>query len=262
MWFRMRKLNCLLKMNKNLAETSFWEGLNTSVSFTKPSTDNLIKKWILNYIPPANNNSCIEIGCFPGTYLTLFGDLGYELNGIDILSGTDTDLPQWLKNEKYKVGKFIRGDFLVHDFSNQKFDIVYSLGFIEHFTDWESVVVKHCSLVKQNGFIILETPNFRGIIQRALHYWLDKKNLKRHNLDAMNPDKWEKLLVKEGFSIMDKGYFQGFDFWVEEEGRNIFQKFIIKMILMFLSVIKKILFCNCQHFSPFCKIIAKKMTRD
>ncbi|MBI3500630.1 MAG: class I SAM-dependent methyltransferase [Bacteroidetes bacterium] len=244
-------------MNHNLAEKTFWESLNNNIAFHKVDFNNPIKIWIEKFIEK-EKGSCIEIGCFPGRYLTIFGDLGYELNGIDLLPGTDTDLPQWLVKEKYKVGKFIRANFLEYDFTNQQFDIVYSLGFIEHFTDWESVVIKHSTLVKENGFIIIETPNFRGIIQRILHYTLDKINLKRHNIHSMNPDKWEQLLIQEGFTIIDKGYFQGFDFWVEEQKRNQLKKFLIKVIYKVLPLLKKILIFNSKHFSPFCGIVAKK----
>jgi 2-polyprenyl-3-methyl-5-hydroxy-6-metoxy-1,4-benzoquinol methylase len=245
-------------MSKNLAEKDFWEHLNKDIRFDKVNQDNLIRQWLNRYFHyTKEQKKCIEIGCFPGRYLTIFGDLGYELNGIDILEKTSTELPDWLNKSGYKVGKFIVGDFLDYQFS-EKYDLVYSLGFIEHFTNWEDVLIKHAELVKKGGYLVIETPNFRGWIQRFLHLTTDNKNFKRHNIESMNPDKWEKVLGKE-FKVIYKGYFYGFDFWVEEQKRYFFQKIILKIIFKTLPFIRKTVKINSKHFSPFCGLIVKKI---
>lgn len=244
-------------MNINLAEKSFWESINKTNEYAKPLHDNIIIKWLSkHHNVHVENKSCIEIGCFPGRYLTFFGDLGYELNGIDIIDRTSSELPSWLIGQGYKVGEFITSDFLEYNF-NKKYDLVYSLGFIEHFTDWESVIIKHADLVKPGGILIIETPNFKGIVQRLLHIILDKENYKRHNIWSMDPLKWEKVLGNE-FSITYSGYFYGFDFWVEKQRRNVFQKLILKILFKTLPTIKKAIKMNSKYFSPFCGLIAQR----
>lgn len=245
-------------MNKNLADISFWEYLNKDISLIKPDARHPMKKWINENIDKGVG-SCIEIGCFPGRYLTIFGDLGYQLNGIDQLDQTEKELPKWLKSAGYNVGEFIESDFLTYDFKEKTYDVVYSLGFIEHFTNWDEIIRAHTKLVKKHGIILIETPNFKGFIQQFLHYFFDRENLNRHNISAMNPNKWEKILKEEGFTIQYKGYFYGFDFWVEDQQRNKVQKYLIKYLLKIIYKIKPHINYNSRHYSPFCGIIAQKL---
>ncbi len=245
-------------MNENLASISFWEYKNEEIEFVKVNDDNPVKRWINEQIK-FGNGSCLEIGCFPGRYLTIFGDLGYQLNGIDLLDKTDTELPVWLKREGYIVGDFIKDDFIAHDFNEKKYDIVYSLGFIEHFTNWEEVVVKHIQLVKPGGKLIIEVPNFRGYIQYFLHFIFDRENLRRHFVPSMDPDKWEKLLLREGFEIEKKEFFYGFDFWVEEQKRNRVMIFLLNFFHKVVWKVKPFIKGNSKHYSPFCGIVARKL---
>jgi len=50
-----------------------------------------------------------------------------------------------------------------------KFDIVASFGFIEHFTNWVEILESHISLLNNNGYLIVEVPNFIGPFQHWLH---------------------------------------------------------------------------------------------
>ena len=71
--------------------------------------------------------------------------------------------------------------------SNEKFDIVLSLGFIEHFNNFCGVIFDHATLCKTGGTVIIGAPNFASPIQRALHRVLDKDNLSNHVLETMYP---------------------------------------------------------------------------
>lgn len=244
-------------MIKNLADQTHWENLNKKHRFFK-ARDPFIKNWVMKYLPGGNYSDCIEVGCFPGSYQHIFGDMGCELNGIDLMPGTDSALPQWLASGNYKVGKFIRADFLEHDFRGQQFDIVVSLGFIEHFTDWKPVLKKHCDLVKPGGILIIEAPNFRGIVQQLLHRTVDGENFRRHNVSSMNPGKWEQVISAENFSTLFKGYFGGWDYWIEEQERNRLQKFLLKLLHGYNWRLKKIFSSDSPHYSQLCGIIARK----
>lgn len=247
-----------MSIHKNLADISFWVQLNKDIKFEKPTHDHPIRKWV-NENLSGGNGSCLEIGCFPGRYLTIFGDLGYELNGIDQLKHTSTLLPEWLKNEGYKAGEFIEGDFLSYDWKDKKFDLVYSLGFIEHFTNWEEVIRSHCKIVKDGGMLLIEAPNFSGFFQHILHYLFDRENLKRHYIQSMSPKKWNKILVSEGFVVQYKGYFYGFDFWTEDQNRSKANQAILNFLMKVFYKIKPHIKFNSRFFSPYCGIIAKKI---
>ena len=45
-------------------------------------------------------------------------------------------------------------------FREESFDLVYSLGVIEHFKNPENVISKHLDMVKSNGLVVITVPNF------------------------------------------------------------------------------------------------------
>ena len=187
----------------------------------------------------------------------IFGDLGYQLNGIDQVDLVETELPKWFKEEKYLVGDFYQGDFLNWK-SKNKYDIVTSFGFIEHFKNFDEIIELQCNLVKKGGHILIETPNFKGFSQRWLRYFLDKKNLDRHYIPSMNIEKWEKVLKHNNFEIIEKKYLGNFSIWVENQERNKIQKLTLRALKKFNSFLSKNLPSNHKHFSPYLGVIAVK----
>jgi hypothetical protein len=52
-----------------------------------------IRKWIENHLQPSDSGgSLLEIGCFPGAYLAVFGDLGYERHHVPAM-----DVAKWAR---------------------------------------------------------------------------------------------------------------------------------------------------------------------
>ena len=77
----------------NKASKEFWEELYTTKVLEQPKKTDRHRVWLEPRIPPADpseHKSCIEVGCYPGTWLTVYGDQGYELYGIDYCKQLDT----------------------------------------------------------------------------------------------------------------------------------------------------------------------------
>jgi len=214
-----------------------------------------IREWIEYHVFPSKG-TCLEIGCFPGRILSVFGELGYELHGVDLTPRVEEDLSKWLKGRGHRVGEFHKTD-VSEFFPSEQYDIVSSFGFIEHFSDWRGMILKHASLVNKNGILIIETPNFRGLVQHFLHHVFDRENLDRHNLDSMQVREWEKILRELGFEVVYCGYFGNFLFWVDECKRNWFKRFLINLIQSTTKRCLKYL-PNNRVYSPFCGLICKK----
>lgn len=70
-------------MTNKLTTKAFWITEAANHVFNRHGNDHGINVFIKRYIPKTEKGTCIEIGSFPGPYLTTFGDLGYILNGID-----------------------------------------------------------------------------------------------------------------------------------------------------------------------------------
>lgn len=242
----------------NKASIEYWNNSYKNVTPYCIETSDPVREWMVSHIPTASNNkqNAIEIGCYPGRYLSVLGDLGYELFGIDRVSRIN-EIPTLFKKHNYKIGSFWNEDFL-HFKCKTKFDVVFSAGFIEHFTNWEEVFEKHCSLVKDNGLLVIETPNFIGKFQLLLHTIFDKNNLSRHHIPAMEINDWEKILKKQNFEIIQKGFFGKIDFWNEDPPSNKFSRICLKRIKQLLKYSRNILPENKRLYSPFIGIIAKK----
>ncbi|MFH0702326.1 MAG: methyltransferase domain-containing protein [bacterium] len=271
----------------NLAEQSYWDKSYENYNLEIAPKKDQVRQWIEKFVPKAHSQAsnpselerieenmerrlslpqALEIGCFPGRYLTVLGELGYELNGIDLTPGIERNFVDWLKSRKYKTGEFSKISLSEYRNKNSgiKYDLVCSFGFIEHFIDWKDVLLKHADFVKDEGYLIISAPNFRGILQRILHFCLDNKNYKRHYIPSMNPFLWKKIVqdLDFNFDIIYCGYFGAFEFWVDKQEINSFQKIISIIIIKFLMPILKKLPGNNEIYSPYCGLIAKKRKSD
>jgi 2-polyprenyl-3-methyl-5-hydroxy-6-metoxy-1,4-benzoquinol methylase len=175
----------------NKADQKYWDKYYSGFEFQIAPVIHPIRQLIEQYIPETNCKTCIEIGCYPGALLAVFGELGYKLYGIDLYEKIDI-LPKWLESQNYNVGEFWKDDFLKFN-PGHKFAVVSSFGFLEHFTNWEEILLKHLELVEDGGHIIIEAPNFIGAFQHFLHKNFDKKNYDHHHIPAMNNDNWSEI---------------------------------------------------------------------
>ncbi|MBD0257736.1 MAG: class I SAM-dependent methyltransferase [Cytophagales bacterium] len=243
----------------NLAEQVYWDALYTETPLEPVGKNDPIRKWIeqnVPAVPAAERRTCLEIGCFPGRYLSIFGELGYEVHGLD-RTPRITELPAWFNRLGFKVGHFEQQDIQAVSFA-QQYDVVCSFGFIEHFTNWDEIIEIHSRLVKKGGYLVIETPNFRGTVQRVLRQSLDSENLKRHYLKSMSPRKWKRVLEKHDYRILFEGYLGEFDFWVEDQERNRLQKRLLSAVLANMDKLKSAMKNSSSHYSPYCGIIANK----
>ena len=239
----------------NLAPQEYWDKSYEKYNFTNTPKEDPIRKWIEKYVPKGTG-ICLELGAFPGRYLSLFGELGYELSGIDLTPQITSSLPDWLRQNGFRTAEFIKADFNEHNFE-RKYEVVCSFGFIEHFKGWEKILEKKMKLVEDGGLIIVEAPNFNGPLQKFLHATLDEKNLQRHNTASMDPELWKQLLIKNNFEIIFSGYFGGFDFWVDSQERTESQKNVIQAI-DYLKPYLKDIHEDDRAYSPYCGVIARK----
>lgn len=248
-----------MKMKVNLSDESYWHERYGKLELRMAPPNNIIRAWIEKYVARGSGR-CLEIGCFPGRFLAVFGQLGYELNGIDMIPGVEKDLPVWLKSNGFKIGNFRRIDFFAFQ-ESEKYDIVCSFGFIEHYDNWQEVLMKHADLVKENGLLLIETPNFRGFIQKWFHYCLDRENYRRHHIAAMNPRSWRKILVAHGFEIVHCGYLGSINFWVGEQKHGFVATTILSLIFnVFLPIARRLpIPAGRKSYSSVCAVIARKV---
>ena len=251
-------------MNNNKTDRAFWNNTYWCAEDHKVKAEPLtvfrlhpIRTWIEAHATTATKGqSCIEVGCYPGRFLTIFGDLGYTLSGIDFAENID-EVPRNLKEQGYNVDRFWNGDFFEMSI-DQTFDIVSSFGFIEHFTDVERTLEAHMRLVADHGLLIIEVPNFVGPVQRIIHRVFDKANYGMHHLPAMDMKKLARILEHSGFDILAQGYFGAFQFWVEPGRRGVMSRMCLKRMEQASRVLRRILPPHKRLYSPYGGVIARK----
>ena len=158
-------------MKKDYTTQESWDRGYDSLKLVIAPPEDAIRVWLEKHVPPGRGR-CLELGCFPGRYLAVLGELGYEVNGVDRTPRITPDLRDWMRAQGYRVGELTCGDVFAHT-TGGPYDIVCSFGLIEHFGHWQELFELHARLVANNGLLIVSTPNFSGLYQRLLHQWLD-----------------------------------------------------------------------------------------
>ncbi len=244
--------------DQNLWPQAQWDNLYEKTNFRPATASDPIRHLIERHFR-GTQGSCLEFGCFPGQFLAVFGEMGYELNGIDLTPRVESDLVQWLRGRNYRVGEILQADVLTYPFKRQ-FDVVCSFGFMEHFTDWAKVLARHAELVAPGGHLLITTPNFRGAVPHLLHRWLDAENLARHNVEAMNPVAWADCVARAGLKVIEAGGLGSFDFWVEPQSRSAFARMAIKVIFKTLPIWQRVLPAGPLAYAGHCMLSARRQS--
>jgi len=125
--------------------------------------------------------SFLEIGCAPGKFMIYFAEqFGYRVSGIDFSQTGYEMTSENLKLAGVK-GDVIKGDFLSASLPKENWDIVFSSGFIEHFSDPITILQKKLSLLKRGGILLTTIPNFTGF-SGLIRKIMNKEIYLKHNL--------------------------------------------------------------------------------
>jgi SAM-dependent methyltransferase len=238
-----------------------WIKSYTGIALSRQDDSHSIVQFLKKHANGGKGLSCLELGSYPGPFLAALGDMGYTLNGVDYNEDNDKGLVQWLKSMGYPVGNFWVKDIFNFNPGIQ-FNLVCSFGLIEHFTNFDQVILQHAMYVQPGGQLIITTPNFRGWMQWLPHLLFDKENLDKHYLPSMYPQKWKAILEQNGFDIKWCGYFGGYVFWCDRsKKRSVLTWLLLRFTERAISQFKKIflkLGFESSAFSAYCGIVALK----
>lgn len=236
----------------SIATEEYWDKHWEGTVFEIAPKNHPIRQWIEREVPNTTTASCIEIGCYPGKFLAVFGEKGYELNGIDSFSNV-SPLSNWFKSKGYRCGYFYETDFL--NFTPLiEYDMVCSFGFIEHFENWSEVLDKHLELLKTGGKIIIDVPNFNSLAYYPLYKFLEPKIIKEHVSSGMNLETIRSALIAKGCQINYSGYI-GYFYFRFITKHDKFHQNISKAINLFRPLFK--LFLG-SFYKRYIGIIATK----
>lgn len=243
-------------MSNMIVNQEYWNSSYETYKFQRLPKSDPTLRLIEKYIPDVNNNEqAFELGCFPGRFLVEIGQKGYVLNGCDLAPQISTTLENWCLKNNCKVKHLYKASYL--DFINRKYDLVASFGFIEHFDNYEEVFLQQCNMVNDHGILLVQFPNFRGLIQNYLHKLFDRDNLNNHVLPSMNLKRYRELLPSD-FEIIYCAYYGNFDFWIDD-----YMKKNGRIKTKLLNLFRKTSRCweiapNSPFYSPYAALIAQK----
>lgn len=246
-------------MTNALTDQDFWKsfwGQRTNLSYNPLSI--LFKDIFEEYVYPGS--SCFEVGCYPGRYMVFLAKkFDCSVSGIDFVPQFE-NLERFLLSENVIPDHLYNEDFLTFE-PVQTFDFVYSLGFVEHFVNFQEVITKHIQLVSEGGILFIECPNFRGPVQHFLHRVFDKQNLQEHYLPAMDLTLWRKLLGLNHMEILYDGYYRTFDFWTDHrQSHSHLSRYIIRYIKRIGKKIDQVTDRPNFWTSPYLVSISRKKT--
>ncbi len=154
---------------ERLTETAYWDTIwqaKSNVradlaqkhrSYVAAVTDHLYR----TRLPQDRRWRFLEVGCGTGRWLAYFHHhFGYSVTGCDYSETSCTTARQTLESAGIP-GTIVRGDLFA---LTGEYDVVYSSGLIEHFTDPKTVLGKFTSLLNpEHGILISTVPNLAGL---------------------------------------------------------------------------------------------------
>jgi cyclopropane fatty-acyl-phospholipid synthase-like methyltransferase len=161
-----------------------------------------------SYLSQGNPGEAIEVGCVPGNYMIyLAKEFGYRVAGIDYAD----DLSYVRANLEFNDvdnAELFHAD-LFEFRAPRMFDLVFSVGFVEHFDDYEAVVRKHVELAKPGGLVVIIVPNLTHL-HRLLCGYFQPKVLAVHRFPLMHSSVLQRTLEGAGLRVIHCKYHKTF----------------------------------------------------
>lgn len=238
-------------MKNNITDKHYWEEYWANYQYGNMPIKVVFEK----FMPLLNRGkSFIEIGGFPGMLAAFFYNRGIkDVTVLDFHMNTDIVRKfEFINQLPQNTIQCIQADFF--NFSSEKtYDIVFSLGFIEHFQDTKDVIQRHVNLLSPDGQLLILIPNFLGL-NGKVQKWFDKENLDAHNLQSMEIPYLQNILQQTDLKDIQIDYLGKPMLWLEPKPEN---KNFRKLVKMF-SYAAKLIPIKSKFLSPYIAIYARK----
>lgn len=162
----------------------------------------------------------LEVGCGKGNEIVQLAKRGAACVGLDFSESAMELMQQRLAKESLNL-PLVRGDARHLPFQAGTFDLVYSQGVLEHFTQPGEVLQEQYQVLREGGIVVVELPN------KWTLYTIYKKILMAANKwlpgweTQYSPRELKSLLEQNGFRILD---CVGWDFLVLKILRKLRKK--------------------------------------
>lgn len=148
-----------------------------------------------------------EIGCGGSIWVPLLARRGVVVWGIDYAEGGLEAVRRQLVRDGLTATLVEADVFQEGCLPQEHFDVVFSLGFIEHFAEGSAVVRYLSGLIRPGGVMVTVVPNLNGFWGRVQR-WLDPEIYRAHLI--YDPKELDDVHVVAGLGALERAsYFGG-----------------------------------------------------
>jgi len=246
-----------------LTDREFWtarypDGFTLPEGGTRPSWAGRLARF-----QPPPGSACLEVGVAPGAMLLyLARQCGFACTGLDFSPRLEEVRAEFTR-QRIKAS-FVQADFLAWE-TDLQFDLVYSHGFVEHFTEYQPVIERHWALVRPGGLLLLALPTMtpiqRMLRQQFYEPWKMREVFESHNFEIMSLMALRAAVSRcPGVKVLDAVYIGGMAVWLTPGGEGIKAAFnryygAVKLLERLVSRLG----VSSRWFSPEAVVIARKV---
>lgn len=149
---------------------------------------------------PEQDLNFLEVGCGAGNFVYCLEDWfpKMQITALDV----DCDLLKYSASRTNSV-TFLQTKAETLDFPERSFNVVSALQVVEHLDDPEKFFSNVNKVLKENGLLLLSTPNTRGLAARLFKdCW---QGIRDDHISLNPPHIWREMFKANGFKLLSEG---------------------------------------------------------
>jgi SAM-dependent methyltransferase len=200
----------------------------------------------------------VELGSAPGRNLLAWKThFGYEIFGADYSETGMAAQRKLFARLGLDESRSIFGDVLALSFRRAHaaaYDVVYSAGLIEHFSEPREMIETHLEILKPGGFLVISIPNLIGLYRRML----PPKVVAAHNLEIMKLPRFRALLEMPGLDRLYCAYYGGLNLGIAFGQPTVFHRALPKLQIVANLAARVVPIPENRWTSPYLLYIGRK----
>jgi SAM-dependent methyltransferase len=209
---------------------------------------------------PRERLRMIELGSAPGRLMLRWREaFPYDVYGVDFSPEGAKAQRDLLARHGVAEDHTYCADVLDPMFQQsheESYDVVYSAGLIEHFTDPREMVGAHLRLLKAGGHLVISIPNFRGIYGKLI----SREVLDTHNLEIMRAAAFQRVFDGFPLEMLFCGYFGRLNLGLGFGGPTLLHRILPKaQIVANVMILAHVPIPETRWTSPYLYYIGRKL---
>ena len=150
----------------------------------------------------------LEVGSGRGSLSMYFADAGFDCTLLDISPYVLASAKNLFAQNRL-TAKFVEGDVMALPFAPGSFDLIFSIGLLEHITNYQATVKEQARVLAPGGLLVAYVvPYYENNIQHS-YRWINNILKGYHNFFHHGPGEGEKEAVKRT-EVASPGYILAF----------------------------------------------------